>query len=194
MAQWNPDALQPVTKIQQTPATINPNFHAQEEGDKSYAPHQLNLKNRTLVSGIGSEPDAVEDSLSIFCKEDVDGLEQLYVTKPSGQTEQISTSSLDVQTGFNGYTAVSDKVLFQWGRETLVKNAYMKTITFPKPFSSEVWVVLITLNDRYESLGKNGMYFVVKNRTSESFVLQTYPLGRSGRRDVPFSYTAIGEL
>jgi len=181
---WEPTLPADNSKIRNLGTEIRPNWEAIQEGNASFLPQALNLKNRTLLSPTPANPTAISGSYILFSKEDaVSGIPELFgINKNSNVTQFTNgTQTLDPITGS---ASLGNGLIIKWG--TVSPNLAGVNVTYPTAFPTAGVSVQLTA--------------IAYTGTATTAIAT--PLGTNGKTgftalvshfvSVSFSYIAIG--
>lgn len=121
---FDPSNIQNSTKIRNAPSNLQSNWLAIRGEDGTYDPYVINVQDRTpLVPGTVSavDPSALSspNAMRMYCKQDADGNQQLYVIDPSSQITQLTGQNTNLPGGgypLNGETSLVGGLLLKWAR------------------------------------------------------------------------------
>lgn len=152
---WDPSLPADNSKIRNLGTEIRPNWEAIQEGDASFLPEALNLKNRTLLSPTPANPTAIADSYILFSKEDiVSGVPELFGINENSIVTQLTNGAQTID--FNGSSFLPGGLIIKWGTANL--SNVDTTITYPTPFPTATFVVTLQLSDVFNAGVENYAY------------------------------------
>jgi hypothetical protein len=133
----------PETKIRNLSGGIPDNWLAIEKGEATFKPIATNYDNRTLLTE-SNDPDPVDDTVILYCKEDDDDIKQLYVEDDRGAADSIQQLTFfgNNTISANGITYLPGGAILQWF--TVSVGGGSTEITFPTEFPTACFNINIT--------------------------------------------------
>ncbi len=181
---WDPTLPADNSKIRNLGTEIRPNWEAIEEGDASFLPQALNLKNRTLLSPTPADPTAISGAYVLFSKESTEtGISELFGINANSVVTQFSNAA-NVLDLFTGSFFIPGGLIIKWGA---VINLNDTPVTYPVPFPNGTISVQLTAKGVSGAGTSIPSYVLTSPNGKEGFTLYT-AVGSA----VTYSYLAIG--
>lgn len=167
------------TKLRLAPDVIKNNWVAIEGGLESFKPVAINFNNRTPLSSVTDEPNAIKDTYIAFCKTDSLGNSELFGTSFKGDVSQLTQLTKGVPTVNSiGNTFLPGGLILSWGA-----GVFDNYSTISPSGITTLYQVVITIDDSSKNPSSKAYVF---NITQGTFQVKL-PSGRTSLR-----YMAIG--